>query len=155
MLRDGLPVKVRLTIVRSGVVLASLFAHAGCTFVTGQRKNAVPITAALAPNVSAAATPRPSAIPPAATTGMCTASTIAGTSANNPTSCCSAFVASKAPRCPPASMPWAMITSAPAVSAAFASATVVAVANHEIPQDFNSETNDGGNNPMIEETAAG
>jgi hypothetical protein len=27
--------------------------------------------------------------------------------------------------------------------------------NHEIRRDFNSETNDGGYNPIIEETAAG
>src|SRR6266446_4853284 len=128
MLRPGLPVNARLKIVRCGVVCASASAQAGCTFVSGQRKNAVPITAALAPRISAAATPRPSAIPPAATTGILTASTIAGTSAIKPTSCCSAFVAS---------------------------ATVVAVANHEIRRDFNSETNDGGYNPKIDETAAG
>ena len=155
MLRPGLPLNARLKIVRSGVVFASASAHAGCTFASGQRKNAVPITAALAPNVSAAATPRPSAIPPAATTGMRTASTIAGTSANNPTSCCSAFVASKAPRCPPASIPCAMTTSAPATSASFASATVVAVANHVIRRDFSSATKLGGYNPIMEETAAG
>jgi len=65
------------------------------------------------------------------------------------------LVVSNAPRCPPASIPCAMITSAPAASAAFASANVVAVVNHEIRRDFNSETNDGGYNPIIEETAAG
>src|SRR2546430_297996 len=154
MLLPGLPVNARLKIVRSGVVFANAAAHAGCTFASGQCKNPVPITTALAPKVSAAATPRPSAIPPAATTGIRTASTIAGTSAINPTSSCSAFLASNAPRCPPASIPCAMITSAPAASAFFASTTVVAVANHGIRRDFNSETNDDGYKPMIDETAA-
>src|SRR5207244_5807538 len=155
MLLPGLPVNARLKIVRSGVVVARLSAHAGCSCVSGQSKNAVPITTALAPKISAAATPRPSPIPPAARTGMRTASAIAGTSANNPTSSCSALVASNAPRCPPASIPCAMITSAPAASAFFASATVVAVANHVIRRDFNSATNGGGYNPIIDETAAG
>src|SRR5437016_316619 len=117
MLLPGLPVNARLKIVRSGVIVARLSAHAGCSCVSGQHKKAVPITTALAPRISAAATPRPSPIPPAATTGMRTASTIAGTSAINPTSCCSALVASNAPRCPPASIPCATITSAPAASA--------------------------------------
>src|SRR5947208_5512294 len=155
MLRPGVLLNARLKIVRSGVVFASASAHAGCTFASGQRRNAVPITAALAPKISAAATPRPSAIPPAATTGISTALTIAGTNANNPTSCCSAFVASNAPRCPPASIPCATITSAPAVSAAFASATVVAVANQQIRQDFNSATKEAGYNAIIEETGVG
>jgi hypothetical protein len=48
-----------------------------------------------------------------------------------------------------------MITSAPAASAAFASATVVAVANHEIRRDFNSATKPGGYNPIIDDTAGG
>src|SRR5207253_10061851 len=43
----------------------------------------------------------------------------------------------------------------PISSAAFASATVVAVANHDIRPDFNSAINGGGYNPIIDETAAG
>ena len=48
--------------------------------------NRVPRSTPAAPSARAATTPRPSAIPPAATTGTRTASTISGTSANVPTS---------------------------------------------------------------------
>src|SRR5207237_8260434 len=44
---------------------------------------------------------------------------------------------------------------APAASAFFASATVVAVANHAMRRAFNSEANLGGYNPIIDDTAAG
>src|SRR5262249_24191245 len=46
----------------------------------------VPMTAPCAPSASAATTPRPSTMPPAATTGILTASTIWGTSASVPIS---------------------------------------------------------------------
>jgi hypothetical protein len=91
----------------------------------------------------AAANPRASAIPPAAMTGTVTASTTCGRRATRPTICCSASSSRKAPRCPPASIPCATIASAPASSAAFASVTVVAFANHRIPRAFSSDTKAG------------
>ena len=92
-------------VVSSGAVRPIASAHAVGTLASGQRRNAVPTCTAEAPSSSAAPTPRPSAIPPAATTGTFTASTTAGNRLNRPTILASAFVASKAPRCPPASMP--------------------------------------------------
>ena len=68
--------------------------------------NRVPIHTPSAPSASAAARPRPSKIPPAATTGISapTASTIWGTSG---------MVATR-PVWPPASVPWATTRSHPA-----------------------------------------
>src|SRR5262249_31077646 len=71
-----------------------------------------PICTPLAPKAKAAAIARPSAIPPAAITGTRTASTICGTSAMEPTTPAPAR-SLKLPRCPPASNPCAMMTSAP------------------------------------------
>ena len=70
--------------------------------------NRVPIHTPSAPRARAAARPRPSKMPPAATTGMWapTASTIWGTSG---------MVATR-PVWPPASVPWATTTSHPASS---------------------------------------
>jgi hypothetical protein len=64
----------------------------------GERRKPVPIWTALAPSVSAAATPRASAMPPVATTGTRTLSTTAGNSANSPMSSRSPAAASKEPR---------------------------------------------------------
>ena len=71
--------------------------------------NRVPIHTPSAPRARAAARPRPSKMPPAATTGMWspTASTIWGTSG---------MVATR-PVWPPASVPWATTMSHPASSA--------------------------------------
>ena len=66
----------------------------------------MPKMAPCAPRASAATRPRPSARPPAAMTGMLTASTVCGMSAMPPTS----------PVWPPASVPWAATMSAPASS---------------------------------------
>ena len=81
---------------------------------SGLARKRVPITAPCAPNISAAAKPRPSMIPPAASTGTgATASTTAGTRGR---------VARVAP-CPPASLPCATIRSAPAATASSAAGT--------------------------------
>ena len=93
----------------------------------------MPTIAALAPSASAAATPRPSPIPPAAMIGTSSLSANLGRSANSPTSCRSAAAWSNDPRWPPASNPCAMTASAPASCARLASASVVAVANHAMP----------------------
>src|ERR1700753_2772158 len=56
------------------------FLTAGSTMASAVAWNRVPMTAPLAPSTSAAASPRPSAIPPAASTGIgATRSTTAGT----------------------------------------------------------------------------
>jgi hypothetical protein len=121
-----------------------------------QRRNPVPTCTADAPSISAAATPRASAIPPVAITGtLLTVSATAGSSENRPTMPVSARAASKAPRWPPASMPCATIAAAPASHAALASATVVTVANHFMPRDFMRSTNAGGYSLMIEEMTGG
>src|SRR5215472_11560968 len=88
-------------------------------------RNRVPIQAPAAPAASTAASPAPSATPPAATTGVgSTAPTTARTSGRVATS----------PRTwPPASQPWATITSAPAATAALASAALAAVCRTAAP----------------------
>src|SRR5262249_58254138 len=76
--------------------------------------NLVPSSTPSAPSMIAAANPRPSAIPPAASTGTgATASTTMGTSVS---------VVCQ-PTCPPPSVPYAMMTSAPARAAFTASGT--------------------------------
>ena len=70
--------------------------------------NRVPMTAPAAPSTNAAASPRPSAMPPAASTGAEPAmSTTAGTNGN----------VARPPPCPPASEPCATMMSAPTSSA--------------------------------------
>ena len=79
----------------------------------------MPTHAAWAPRASTAATPRASPIPPAAITGTgATASTTAGTSGR---------VAMLPHTCPPASQPWATITSTPDATARRASSAVPTV----------------------------
>ena len=68
--------------------VASLLSAARCTALvvaSGQSRYDVPICAPAAPSAMAAATPRASAMPPAAITGTFTARTICGKSANVPT----------------------------------------------------------------------
>ena len=90
-----------------------------------------------APSASAAAIPRPSMMPPDATTGTSrpTASTTCGTSASVPTSGTLRTGSSpvKALRCPPASVPWAISPAAPAATARRASATFVTIASSGTP----------------------
>ena len=89
-------------------------------------RNAVPSCTPCAPSARAASTPRASAMPPAATTGTSTRSTICGTSAIVPVNESSA-VRRNEPRWPPASKPDATITSIPARASAAPSSGVVAV----------------------------
>src|SRR4051812_48354039 len=72
MLRPGRPENHRVIIVSSGSVRPIASAQAAGTLASGHRSNAVPIWTADAPNRGAAATPRPSPIPPDATTGSFT-----------------------------------------------------------------------------------
>ena len=91
----------------------------------------VPSSTPSAPRASAAARPRPSATPPAASTGIgATALTTIGTSGIVPI----------VPMCPPPSVPWATITSAPARAAAFASATVETMCMKRAPSAWARET---------------
>jgi hypothetical protein len=108
-------------------------------------QNLVPITAPWAPSISAAATPRPSVIPPAASTGTgATASATAGTSGR---------VDRRLP-CPPASVPWATITSAPAATACRAPATSCTWHISRTPACLTSAPN-GAGSPKDKNTAAG
>jgi hypothetical protein len=84
MPRAGRPVK---SLVSAVCRLPSLASAARCTApvsASGQRMNAVPTCTAEAPSASAAATVERSAMPPAAITGMRTARTTCGRSANVP-----------------------------------------------------------------------
>ena len=82
----------------------------------------MPIHTPSAPSISAAAIPRPSAIPPAAMTGIgATASTTVGTRASVETS----------PVWPPASVPCAVMKSTPAVAAWRAASTRADLAQHD------------------------
>jgi hypothetical protein len=77
----------------------------GCARVSAAMTNRVPSEAPEAPSASAAASPRPSAIPPAAMTGAEPAtSQTAGTRT---------IVATSPRTCPPASQPWATMMSTP------------------------------------------
>ena len=88
-------------------------------------KNRVPRLAPWAPSINAAAMPRPSAIPPAATTGTSPAtSTTAGTRA----------MVEIQPELPPASLPCATRTSEPASSASSAARLSPTVWIHRIPR---------------------
>ena len=93
------------------------FDHAFGILASGDRRKPVPISTADAPRIRAAAKPRASPIPPDATTGTFTALLTAGKRENKPTMFLLASSALKAPLCPPASIPCATITSAPACSA--------------------------------------
>ena len=155
MLRPYRPLKTRLIRVSSGAILPIASAQAGFIPASGHRRNPVPICTALAPSIRAAATPRPSAIPPVATTGTWTASTIAGRRENRPTRFCSALRASNAARWPPASIPCAMITSAPRASASSASPTVETTANQGSFFSLSRTIISAGSRPMTDETAAG
>ncbi len=146
MLRPSRPEKARVEVVSSGFALPIASLQAGASFASGVRNRPVPICTADAPRTSAAAIPRASAMPPVATTGTRspTASTTAGSRANSPTRLSSAASPSNVPRWPPASMPCAMTTSAPAATAASASATVVTLANQLMPFSFIRATKAGG-----------
>ena len=84
MLRASRPVNARVSVVRRASALNSFARCSGAAFDSSQARNAVPICAAAAPSFSAAATPRPSAMPPAAMTGTFTVSTTCGISASVP-----------------------------------------------------------------------
>ena len=93
--------------------------------------NRVPIWIPSAPSIKAAAMPLPSAIPPAAITGIDTASTTCGTSA----------MVVVEPICPPLSMPSATTASAPARSIIFAIATLATTGMTFTPAFFHSSMN--------------
>ncbi len=101
-----LPEKARLMVVASSRAPSSASLYPATPRASGVAMNRVPIHTPSAPRARAAARPRPSKIPPAATTGMLspTASTIWGTSG----------MVDTVPVWPPASLPWATTTSHPA-----------------------------------------
>jgi len=70
--RPSLPVKARDSVVCFAASENSICLWIGSALDSSVAKNAVPICAALAPNASAAATPLPFAMPPAAITGIFT-----------------------------------------------------------------------------------
>ena len=94
----------------------------------------VPICTPCAPSINAAAKPLPSAMPPAAITGMSTASTTWGTS----------VMVVADPICPPLSMPSATTASAPARSISFAMATLATTGITFTPAAFHISMNLAG-----------
>ena len=80
----------------------------------------------MAPSINDAASPLPSAIPPAAITGIFTASTTCGTS----------VIVVASPICPPLSVPSATTASAPVLSILLASATLATTGITTIPASF-------------------
>ena len=93
--------------------------------------NLVPICTPSAPSINAAAIPLPSAIPPAAMTGICTASATCGTS----------VMVVCAPICPPDSIPSAMTASAPPRSIILAIATLATTGITTTPACFHASMN--------------
>ena len=153
--RPSRPVKPRVSSVPSPcAALRSAARWAGCAFDSSQARNAVPICTAWAPSASAAAMPRPSAIPPAAMTGARTASATCGTSATVPIKDASAD-RRKEGRWPPASAPVATMASTPAASSARASSTVVAVPMVRMPCDRQRSRIAGGGTPKMKLTIGG
>ena len=115
----------------------------------GTAQDAVPICAAVGAEHDRGGDPRPSAIPPAATTGTSTASTTCGTSAIVPTWVARSAVRNM-PRCPPASMPCAMTASQPWSSSHRASATLVALDMTLAPVARTRSTSGAGGQTEVE-----
>ncbi len=108
----------------------------------------VPTYAPAAPNSSTAARPRPSVMPPAATTGSGdSASTIWGTRTEPP-------MRPPKPPAPPASDPWAMMMSAPSSAARRACSTVWTWVMTSAPPSWMRETRSPGR-PCATEMARG
>ena len=123
----------------AAVIAASSSALSNASSVASNR---VPTSTPAAPRTRAAASPRPSPIPPAASTGVPAAtSTTAGTKGSVP----------RPSPCPPASAPCATTTSAPRSSARCASGSVVTWIISVIPASRTAETNGVGspNDSMI------
>ncbi|MNG29138.1 hypothetical protein D3C84_1145150 [compost metagenome] len=85
MPRAGRPVNTLVTAVSLSLAVRNALWWEGLTLASGVNRYAVPTCTAEAPSMKAAATPRASAIPPAAITGTFTASTTCGTRAKVPT----------------------------------------------------------------------
>src|SRR5262249_27014645 len=116
----------------------------------------VPSSTPLAPSASAATSPRPSARPPAATTGTRTASTTCGSRDMRPTRSASGNAAlPPIDRWPPASSPWATMTSAPPAAAARASSTVETIAMVLMPRARHSRAKAGSSQPRAAEKTGG
>ena len=109
-------VKTSTLIASSAAAARMARFHAPAMGASTEARKRVPTFAPCPPSTSAAASPRPSAMPPAASTGTgLTASTTWGSSGSVPT----------APPAPPASPPWAMMMSTPRRAARSACRTVV------------------------------
>ena len=127
------------TSYRSGYHCASVSAaaisrrrYSSCTGISSASRNRVPSHAAWAPRASTAATPRASPIPPAAITGTgATASTTAGISGR---------VAIVPHTWPPASQPWATMTSTPDATDRRASSAVPTVCMTRPPASWTGPT---------------
>ena len=119
--------------MRSAGVSRSASAQTSAAPLSALPRKRVPSDTPWAPSASAAAIPRPSMMPPDATTGMPgpTASAICGTSDIVPPP--RAAPPPKVPRWPPASLPCAITASAPASTARRASSTVVTIGSSRAP----------------------
>src|SRR3984957_16814592 len=101
--RCGMPATRVVTTVPSSADCRSRCLTASGTVESEVSRNRVPIATPAAPYDNAAASPRPSKKPPAAITGMLTASRTEGSSS----------VVAIGPVCPPPSPPWTITASAP------------------------------------------
>lgn len=118
------------------VQILILFFQSWLMAVSAEARNRVPVLIPCAPRSNAAANPRPSAIPPAASTGMRfpTWSTTCGTSESALT------LAQK----PLASLPWAIIASTPSSTASRACLTVWTCCRKRIPTSWARLTSSPG-----------
>ena len=118
--------------------------YSGWIATSSLARNRVPIHTPETPSVSAAASPRPSAMPPAAMTGISpTASTTAGMSG---------IVATLPRTWPPASQPWATTISTPQSTARRASLAFPTVCMTTAPPAFARETSGEGSRQKNEMT---
>src|SRR5215471_9496839 len=83
--RAGRPLRTLVSTVLSSRAARNAARCGGNILASGQNRNAVPICTPAAPSINAATSPRASAMPPEAITGMLTASTTCGSSAKRPT----------------------------------------------------------------------
>ncbi len=124
--RTGCPVERPVARVEVSPALSTSSLYCSDTVHSFATRKRVPTWTPAAPSIKAAATPRPSAIPPAATTGTSTASTTCGTSA----------IVDVSPICPPDSVPSATTAVAPRRATRRASATEATTGMTLMPASF-------------------
>src|SRR6266851_3234575 len=145
-IRAGFPVSDRERIVSRDVAARNFSFTAGWVSASSVVSHTDPHHTPSAPRARAAAIWRPEAIPPAASTGVgATASTTSGTRT----------IVAISPVCPPASVPWATMRSAPAALWRSACTRAPARAATRTPAPWARSISVGGGEPRALATSLG